>query len=110
MSATLIDLIDDVFMQGPELWPNETIMRLMGCVGEEAGEICRAINKRDSGYKMTHEEWTENLRIECGQMIITLICIANQEGFDLEQAGWDAWLELLDRPQDQRDGPPKQTE
>ncbi len=101
------ELVDQIGALGPEMWPNENMLRLMGSLCEETGEVARAITKRDAGYKKTHEEWTENLRLEIGQTLITLICMANREGFDLDQAAWDAWMDLIARPPEELDGPPK---
>lgn len=68
------------------LWPGEDIRAAGLCLGEEAGEVQRAINKRNHGTRGSYEDWTKQLRIEVGQVIGVCMDIAEREGFSLELA------------------------
>lgn len=100
-------LVNEVKTKGPELWPNESMEDLLIGLTEEVGELNRAFLKRKRGIRGTHKEWTENFALEFGQVIITLICIANREGLEINRASWEAWVDLLDRPPERLDGPPQ---
>lgn len=100
-------LVTEVKERGPELWPNESMEDLLIGLTEEVGEMNRAFLKRKRGIRGTREEWTENFALEFGQVIITLICIANREGINWDRACWEAWGDLLQRPPERLDGPPQ---
>lgn len=58
-------------------------------VMEEAGEIARAVLKRDQARggvdrkKLGVDHWSEQVRIEACDTLITLLSLAANEGFDL---------------------------
>lgn len=74
------------------LWPQENDPGYRAaCLAEEAGEVIRAITKRrhalhaDDGKckGLDFDEWTNELRIELGQVLGVILDIAHREGFDL---------------------------
>lgn len=79
-------------------WPEEDILRRGLALGEEAGEVQRAILKRTEGHRTTDLDglpWSENLRLELGQVILVALSIAEAEGFSAFHALHDAFLGLL---------------
>lgn len=74
---------------GGEYWPPlGNLARLI----EEVGEVARVINDR-YGYKPKKaEEPAQELALELGDVLFTLIALANATGVDLD-AGFDAVLE-----------------
>jgi len=74
---------------GGEYWPPlGNLARLI----EEVGEVARVINDR-YGYKPKKaDEPAQELALELGDVLFTLIALANATGVDLD-AGFDAVLE-----------------
>jgi NTP pyrophosphatase (non-canonical NTP hydrolase) len=74
---------------GGEYWPPlGNLARLI----EEVGEVARVINDR-YGYKPKKaDEPAQELTLELGDVLFTLIALANATGVDLD-AGFDAVLE-----------------
>lgn len=69
------------------LWPNETIEEAALALCEEAGEVARAVIKRNhadqgSGDRAT-TNWTANLRRELAQVVVVAMKMAEREGFSL---------------------------
>ena len=71
-------------------------------VGEESGEVLRAILKRAQAIRGTYEYWTEEIRKEAGDVIISLMCLAEMEGFDLDKAVDDRWDYVINRNMEDR--------
>lgn len=67
-------------------------------LGEEAGEVLRAILKRDEGTRGTPEEWSAEIKKEVGQAMMVLFGIADLEGFSLIDAMAAAFDALLAKP------------
>jgi NTP pyrophosphatase (non-canonical NTP hydrolase) len=94
----------DIGREVDRLWPRETPFGRGLALAEEAGEVCRAMLKRDHAevagtFKgLTPEEWTENLRVETFQAIGVLLDIARREGFDVEHGLAEAVWKLKRRP------------
>lgn len=63
-------------------------------VGEEAGELQRAVLKRVQAIRGTHEEWTAELRKECGDVLIKVIEVCGREGWDAMEVLIDRWSEV----------------
>ena len=53
---------------------------------EEVGELAREINHRFGQKTRKPEEPEGNLAMEIADVLFVLICIANREGIDLDQA------------------------
>lgn len=72
------------------LWPGETIEEAALALCEEAGEVARAVIKRN--HQARHEgdrapaNWAENLRVELAQVVVVAMKIAEREKFDLAVA------------------------
>lgn len=71
------------------LWPSETPERAGLALAEEAGEVCRAILKREEarhgegGRAQRPGYWTGKLAQELAQVVVVAAKIAEAEGLDL---------------------------
>jgi NTP pyrophosphatase (non-canonical NTP hydrolase) len=66
-------------------------------IAEESGEVCRAVLKREQHIRGTEEHWTEELKIECAQLLIGLYAMAEHEGFDLLEYTKNYWPTIASR-------------
>src|SRR4026207_2272784 len=62
---------------------------------EEVGELAREINHRFGEKSKKPEEPGGDLDIELGDILFVVICIANREGIDLQEA-FDRMMEKVD--------------
>ncbi|HOZ88979.1 MAG TPA: nucleotide pyrophosphohydrolase [Bacilli bacterium] len=58
----------------------------MAAMTEEVGEVARVINNMYGDKKKKDEENEKNLVEELGDLLFTLICMANAEGINLNEA------------------------
>lgn len=84
------------------IWPGETALSRAVSLCEEAGEVCRAILKRDHairgvGDRGQERDWSANLRVEVAQVMINCMAIAEAEGFSLEEAVLEQMNKLEER-------------
>lgn len=63
---------------------------------EEVGELARELNHRFGGKTKKPEEPEGDLALELADILFVLICIANREGIDLQQA-FDRMLQKVER-------------
>jgi NTP pyrophosphatase (non-canonical NTP hydrolase) len=63
---------------------------------EEVGELAREINHRFGQKTKKSEEAEGDLAMELADILFVLICIANREGIDLQQA-FERMLEKVER-------------
>lgn len=63
---------------------------------EEVGELAREINHRFGEKTRKPEEPAGDLAMEIADILFVLICIANREGLDLDQA-FDRMMEKVER-------------
>jgi NTP pyrophosphatase (non-canonical NTP hydrolase) len=63
---------------------------------EEVGELAREINHRFGQKTKKREEPEGDLAMELADILFVLICIANREGIDLQQA-FERMLEKVER-------------
>lgn len=64
---------------------NPSGMGDVAAIGEEAGEVLRAVNKRGHGQRGgTYASWSRNLRDECADVALTLYSFAENVGCDLD--------------------------
>lgn len=63
---------------------------------EEVGELAREINHRFGQKTKKAEEPEGDLAMELADILFVLICIANREGIDLQDA-FDRMMEKVDR-------------
>lgn len=69
-------------------------------VAEEAGEVARAVLKRVQGIRGTYEHWTDEIRKEAADVMISLMCLAQIEGWDLGMAVDERWNYVINREMD----------
>lgn len=62
---------------------------------EEVGELAREINHRFGEKTKKKEEPAGDIAMEIADILFVLICIANREGIDLQQA-FDRMMEKVD--------------
>ncbi len=66
-----------------QYWPPlEILARLM----EEVGELARLVNHLHGSKKKKDSEGKQELEMEIGDILYTLICLANSQGIDLDGA------------------------
>jgi len=58
----------------------------MACITEEVGEVARVINRMYGSKKNKDDESLKDLEEELGDLLFTLVCMANAENIDLKQA------------------------
>lgn len=63
-------------------------------LGEESGEVLRAILKRHQMIRGTHEEWTAELYKELGDVMIKVLGICIAEGVDVLDILADRWADI----------------
>ncbi|HEU4828893.1 MAG TPA: nucleotide pyrophosphohydrolase [Gemmatimonadales bacterium] len=68
---------------------------------EEVGELAREINHRFGEKTKKADEPEGNLAMEMADIIFVLVCIANREGIDLQEA-FDRMMAKVEQRDDQR--------
>jgi len=68
----------------------------MARLSEEVGELAREINHRFGEKTKKKEEPDGDLAMEMADIIFVLICMANREGIDLQQA-FDRMMEKVEQ-------------
>ena len=68
----------------------------MARLTEEVGELAREINHRFGQKLKKPEEPEGDLAMELADILFVVICIANREGIDLQEA-FDRMMEKVDR-------------
>jgi NTP pyrophosphatase (non-canonical NTP hydrolase) len=68
----------------------------MARLTEEVGELAREVNHRFGQKTKKKEEPDGDLAMEMADILFVLICMANREGIDLQQA-FDRMMEKVDR-------------
>jgi NTP pyrophosphatase (non-canonical NTP hydrolase) len=66
-------------------------------LGEESGEVLRAILKREEGIRGTRSEWTQELFKEVGDVAIKLFQICAREGVEFDHVIAKRWKEVSQR-------------
>ena len=77
--------------------PSRCVEHQVLVLTEEVGELCRAVVKRAQGIRGSRAHWTEQVRAEAADVLITLLAIAATEGFDLQHAAADKWAVVTGR-------------
>lgn len=87
--------LDDWFKKsGWEYWtPHEILARLM----EETGEMARLVNHIHGPKKKKDSESEQNMEEEIGDILYTLICYANSNNIDLDNAIQKSIDKVIDR-------------
>lgn len=65
-------------------------------IAEEAGEVCRAVLKRAHGLR-GETDWDAQLRDEAGDVLISLLSLAANEGWSLLEEAQRRWEEVRRR-------------
>ncbi len=65
-------------------------------LSEEVGELAREINHRFGQKTKKREEPEGDMAMELADILFVVICIANREGIDLQQA-FDRMMDKVDR-------------
>lgn len=73
----------------------------MARLTEEVGELAREVNHRFGQKTKKAEEPEGDLAMEMADIIFVLICIANREGIDLQEA-FDRMMAKVEHRDDQR--------
>lgn len=73
--------------------PHEIMVRLM----EETGELARLINHLYGPKKKKSSEAEQDMIEEVGDILYTLICLANSQGFDLDEAADKSLVKVIAR-------------
>lgn len=92
---TMQDEVEDWNQRQP--WKNDPPAVVALGLGEESGEVQRAVLKMHQGIRGTEEEWLSETEKECGDVFIKLCAIANSLGFDLQAAIEKRWAEISKR-------------
>lgn len=90
----LVERIEEFFRNK---FPNATIEQTGLGLGEESGEVLRAILKRSEGIRGTKEEWNAEVRKEVGDVFARLVEVAMLDGFDLWEAIEDRFAVISER-------------
>ena len=78
-------------------WRDDDQVAITLGLAEEAGEVARAVLKRHQAIRGTHEEWTQEVWKELGDVLIKAAAIANKEGIDLEDVIVARWADVRRR-------------
>jgi NTP pyrophosphatase (non-canonical NTP hydrolase) len=71
---------------GKENWSYWTQHEMLARLTEELGELAREINHRYGPKKKKFDEMDNSIEAEVGDILYTLACLANVEGFSLEES------------------------
>ena len=90
--------VDDWFKKSgwPYWQPHEIMVRLM----EETGELARLINHIYGPKQKKSGEATQEMEEEIGDIIYTLICLANSQGLDLDKCTEKSISKVVTRDKD----------
>lgn len=75
-----------------DVWANQfekpyfSPLSMMACMTEEVGEVSRVINNMYGDKKKKDSENLKDLEEELGDLLFTLVCMANSENIDLNTA------------------------
>lgn len=75
-----------------DIWANQFTkpyfepLSMMAAMSEEVGEVARVLNRMYGDKKSKKDEDLKDLNEELGDVLFTLICMANRENIDLEEA------------------------
>lgn len=78
-------------------FPNSTEMQVYCGMGEEVGEVLRAVTKRSDGIRGTREDWTRELKKELGDVLIKCFDAARYEGWSLQEVLEERWAVVRER-------------
>lgn len=89
---------DDVDMwNSRQPWRDDPPVVVVVGLGEETGEVQRAVLKMHQGIRGTKEEWIEEAAKEMGDVFIKLCQLATALDLDLEDCIRERWGEISQR-------------
>ena len=91
------DLQEQVVPWQAKNFPGQTRCEIALGIGEEVGELQRAVLKLAQGIRGTPEQWLAEMANELGDVTIKLCDSASSHGIDLQKAVWDRWAEIEKR-------------
>jgi NTP pyrophosphatase (non-canonical NTP hydrolase) len=84
-------LVDAWIRENGGYWDEKSMMLRLA---EETGELAREYNHRFGAKKKKKSEGEKALADEMGDVLFILICMANQQGIDLDQALRDVLVKI----------------
>lgn len=78
------DVINELFHK--QNWQYWSSLSIIGRLLEEQGELAREINHLYGDKKKRTDESENDIEEEIGDIIYTIICFANKDGYDLDRA------------------------
>jgi NTP pyrophosphatase (non-canonical NTP hydrolase) len=78
-------------------FPGETKHQSVFGMMEELGELCHHLLKRDQGIRGGDVDHAAEIRDACADLVIFMMTLADNEGFDLLNAINEAWEEVKQR-------------
>ncbi len=78
-------------------WKDDPPVVVVVGLGEECGEVQRAILKMHQGIRGTEQEWREEAAKEMGDVFIKLCALADSLGMDLEDCIAQRWDVIRER-------------
>lgn len=76
-------LVDDWIAENGGYWPE---LSMLARLTEETGEVAREYNHRFGAKKKKASEGEADLALEMADVLFILVCMANQQGIDLDDA------------------------
>lgn len=78
-------------------WADDPAVVVVVGLGEETGEVQRAVLKMHQGIRGTPEEWRQEAGKEMGDVFIKLCALANSLGMDLQDCIEQRWADVSQR-------------
>lgn len=75
-------------------WGYWTPLSIMARLSEEIGEVAREVNHLYGDKKKRSSESDGDVEEEIGDVLYTLVCFANANGYDLDRAHWIGTLRV----------------
>ena len=75
--------VDEWIKNNGGYWPE---MSMLARLAEETGEVAREYNHRFGAKKKKKSEGEAELALEMADVLFILVCMANQQGIDLDDA------------------------
>lgn len=89
------DEVDEWNQRQP--WADDPPIVVVVGLGEECGEVQRAVLKMHQGIRGTEQEWRAEVEKEMGDVFIKLCALAESLDMDLETAIGMRWAEIKQR-------------
>lgn len=98
MTIHIPQMQDDVDLwNDKQPWKDDPAVVVVVGLGEECGEVQRAVLKMHQGIRGTEQEWLDEAAKELGDVFIKMCALANSLGMDLQYAIEQRWAEISQR-------------